>query len=204
MRSAAGAARQRRLTFRRRTRLDYPGSTLRSGVRFGLQRARRSTSSASSTRRLSRLWRLQRPASGSWTWVTRLCRARSKRRRDCEPSTRLRSTSGGRSSRRRTSKRNEASRRQHFKEGTPMKLPHRRQVLHLAAGVAALPALLRIARAQTYPTRPVRIVVGLAPGGANDIVARLMGQWLSERLGQPFIIDNRPGAGSNIATEAVV
>jgi len=68
---------------------------------------------------------------------------------------------------------------------------------------AALPAVSRIARAQAYPTRPVRIVVGLAPGGTNDIVARLMGQWLSERLGQPFVIDNRPGAASNIATEAV-
>ena len=85
-----------------------------------------------------------------------------------------------------------------------MKLPHRRQFLHLAAGAAALPAVSRFAWAQTYPSRPVRIVVGLAPGGANDILARLMGQWLSERLGQPFVIENRPGAGSNIATEAVV
>jgi len=83
-----------------------------------------------------------------------------------------------------------------------MKLP-RRHFLHLAAGAAALPAVSRVARAQAYPTRPVRIVVGLAPGGTNDIVARLMGQWLSERLGQPFVIDNRPGAASNIATEAV-
>jgi tripartite-type tricarboxylate transporter receptor subunit TctC len=83
-----------------------------------------------------------------------------------------------------------------------MKLP-RRNFLHLAAGAAALPAVSRVARAQAYPTRPVRIVVGLAPGGTNDIVARLMGQWLSERLGQPFVIDNRPGAASNIATEAV-
>src|SRR5262245_28711090 len=83
-----------------------------------------------------------------------------------------------------------------------MKLP-RRQFMHLAAGAAALPAVSRIAQAQAYPTRPVRIVVGLAPGGTNDIVARLMGQWLSERLGQPFVIDNRPGAASNIATEAV-
>jgi tripartite-type tricarboxylate transporter receptor subunit TctC len=85
-----------------------------------------------------------------------------------------------------------------------MKLPHRRQFLHLAASAAALPAVSRIARAQTYPTRPVRIVVGFPPGGGVDITARLIGQWLSERLGQPFIIDNRPGAGSNIATEAVV
>jgi tripartite-type tricarboxylate transporter receptor subunit TctC len=84
-----------------------------------------------------------------------------------------------------------------------MKLP-RRNFLHLAAGAAALPAVSRFAWAQTYPTRPVRIVVGLAPGGANDIVARLMGQWLSERLGQQFVIESRPGAGGNIATEAVV
>src|SRR5881396_177138 len=84
-----------------------------------------------------------------------------------------------------------------------MKLP-RRQFLHLAAGVAALPAVSRIAWAQTYPTRPVRLIVPLAPGGATDIIARLIGQWLSERLGQPFIVENRPGAGTNIATEAAV
>jgi tripartite-type tricarboxylate transporter receptor subunit TctC len=84
-----------------------------------------------------------------------------------------------------------------------MKLP-RRQFLHLAAGVAALPAVSLIARAQAYPTRPVRIVVGFPPAGGADIFARLMGQWLSERLGQQFIIENRPGAASNIATEAVV
>ena len=85
-----------------------------------------------------------------------------------------------------------------------MKLPHRRQFLHLAAGAAALPAIPRIARAQAYPTRPVRVIVGFPPGGGSDIVARLIGQRLSERLGQQFVIENRPGAASNIATEAVV
>jgi tripartite-type tricarboxylate transporter receptor subunit TctC len=84
-----------------------------------------------------------------------------------------------------------------------MKLP-RRQFLYLSAGAAALPALSRIARANTYPLRPVRWIVGYAPGGGNDIVARLMGQWMSEHLGQPFVIENRPGAATNIATEAVV
>jgi tripartite-type tricarboxylate transporter receptor subunit TctC len=84
-----------------------------------------------------------------------------------------------------------------------MKLP-RRYFLHLAAGAAALPAVSRVARAQAYPTRPVRLIVPVAPGGAYDLVARLMGQWLSEQLGQPFIIENRPGAGTNIGTEAVV
>jgi tripartite-type tricarboxylate transporter receptor subunit TctC len=76
--------------------------------------------------------------------------------------------------------------------------------LRLAAGAAALPAVSRIAKAQAYPARPVRLIVPFAPAGATDIVARLMGQWLSERLGQPFIIDNRPGGGTNIGTEAAV
>src|SRR5215813_13865144 len=88
-------------------------------------------------------------------------------------------------------------------EEDTMGLP-RRQFLLLAAGAAALPAVSPVAWAKTYPTRPVRILVGFAAGGPNDLVARLMGQWLSERLGQPFIIENRPGAGTNIATEAVV
>src|SRR5262245_19527255 len=85
-----------------------------------------------------------------------------------------------------------------------MKPPHRRQFLHLAAGAAALPAVSRIACAQAYPSRPVRIVVGFAAGGPNDINARLIGQWLSERLNQQFVIDNRPGASGNIAMESVV
>ena len=80
----------------------------------------------------------------------------------------------------------------------------RRAFLRLATGAAALPALSRFARAQTYPSRPVRIIVGVPPGGAPDVFARLIGEWLSERLGQPFVIENRPGAGTNIATEAVV
>jgi len=80
----------------------------------------------------------------------------------------------------------------------------RRQFLHLAAGAAALPALSLIARAQAYPARPVHVIVGYPPGSGPDIEGRLIGQWLSERLGQPFIMENRPGASSNIATEAVV
>jgi tripartite-type tricarboxylate transporter receptor subunit TctC len=80
----------------------------------------------------------------------------------------------------------------------------RRQSLHLAAGAATLPVASRVARAQTYPARPIRIIVGFAAGGGQDIVARLIGQWLSERLGQTLLIDNRPGANGNIATEAVV
>src|SRR5271167_2582415 len=85
-----------------------------------------------------------------------------------------------------------------------MKLPHRRQFLHLAANATALLAMPRIARAQTYPTRPAHVVIGWPAGGPTDIAARLIGQWLTERMGQPFVIENRPGASSNIATEAVV
>jgi len=84
-----------------------------------------------------------------------------------------------------------------------MKFP-RRQILRLVAGAAALPAILRVARAQAYPSRPVRFVVGFAPGGGGDLATRLMGQWLSERLGQQFVVENRVGASSNLATEQVV
>src|SRR4051812_42539789 len=80
----------------------------------------------------------------------------------------------------------------------------RRRFLHLVASAAVLPAIPGVARAQSYPTKPVRILVGFAAGGATDTTARLMGNWLSERLGQQFIVENRPGAGTNIATEAVV
>jgi tripartite-type tricarboxylate transporter receptor subunit TctC len=84
-----------------------------------------------------------------------------------------------------------------------MKLPHRRRFLHLATSAAALPAVSRFAWAQTYPAQPVRIIVGFGPGGVSDILARLIGQWLSERFDRPFIVDNRPGGGTNIATETV-
>ena len=84
-----------------------------------------------------------------------------------------------------------------------MKLP-RRKFLHLTVGAVALPALSCTARAQAYPSRPVRLIIGIVPGSGPDIVGRLLGQWLSDRLGRPFVIENRPGAGTNIATEAVV
>jgi len=87
---------------------------------------------------------------------------------------------------------------------TNVKLPHRRQFLHLAAGAAALPFSPHVANAQAYPSRPVRIIVGYPAGGSADLHARLMGQWLTQRLGQQFIVENRPGASGNIGTEAVV
>ncbi len=85
-----------------------------------------------------------------------------------------------------------------------MKLPHRRQFLHLAAGAAALPAVSDVARAQSYPTRPVHWIVSFAAGGANDIVARIVGQYLSDHLGQQFIIENRSGAGGNVGMQSVL
>jgi tripartite-type tricarboxylate transporter receptor subunit TctC len=85
-----------------------------------------------------------------------------------------------------------------------MNLPHRRRFLHLAAGAAALPTVSRFACAQGYPSRPVRLIIGIVPGSGPDIVGRLLGQWLSDRLGRPFVIENRPGAGTNIAAEVVV
>src|SRR5947209_19529955 len=79
----------------------------------------------------------------------------------------------------------------------------RRSFLHLATGAAALPALPRITRAQSYPSRPVHIILGFPPGGSSDVIGRLLARWLSERLGQPFVFENRPGAGGNIGTEMV-
>jgi tripartite-type tricarboxylate transporter receptor subunit TctC len=91
----------------------------------------------------------------------------------------------------------------HIAGRTPMRLP-RRRFLRLTAGAAALPALSRIAPAQVYPARPVHLIIGYTPGGSADLTARLIGQWLSERLGQTIVVDSRPGGGTIIATEAVV
>src|SRR5215813_2025484 len=173
-----------------------------------------------------------RPCGRAWPmWVRTSRRASSRRRRLLRPSPKPKSRSGGRSSRWRTSRASNNARTFHSPSwphvtfsptlaprtsrwymrpancsgrASIMKLPHRRQFLHLAAGAAALPVLPRIAGAQAYPSRPVRIIVGSPPGGAPDILARVLGRWFSERFGQPFIIENRPGANGTIGTEAVV
>src|SRR5262245_29928991 len=136
-------------------------------------------------------------------WGRRFFPASGRRRRRSAPFTRPKLRSGGRSLRPRISRENKSGSRLAFQGSNMMKLP-RRQFLHLAAGAAALPAVSCIAWAQAYPARPVRLIVPLASAGASDITARLIGQWLSERLGQQFVIDNRPGGGGNIGTEAVV
>ena len=129
----------------------------------------------------------------------------SRLRSRSQLSTRPRSTNGGRSSRRPASGRRTKSGNcylPYYKQRTTMNLP-RRRFLHLAAGAVALPALSRSAGAQAYPTRPVRILVSSPPGGTADFLARVMGQWLSERLGQPSVIENRSGAANNVAAETV-
>src|SRR5262249_38119065 len=147
-------------------------------------------------------WLIQTCGSGSRTLAWTVLRVSSRPRRCSERCRKPRSINGGRSSGRRTSRANEPLIAA-IQGGRVMNIP-RRQFFQLAAGAATLPAVARIAWAQAYPARPVRIIVPVAAGGQNDILARLMGQWLSERLGQPFVIDNRPGAGTNIGTEAVV
>src|SRR5262249_9322686 len=129
-------------------------------------------------------------------------RVRSRRRRRCAPSTRPRLRSGGRSSRRRTSRRNKADWRPALRGRPAMKFT-RRIVLQLAAAAAALPAVSRAAKAQAYPSRPVTVIVFVPAGGTPDIIARLLGQSLSQRLGQSVVIDNRPGGGGNLALQAV-
>src|SRR5262249_40446179 len=169
----------------------------------GRPRARPPTWSPSSMLRSSRRSPIPPCARGLPTWGRRFFPASSRRRRRSAPFTRPKSRSGGRSSRPRTSRENKSGSRLAFQGSNMMKLP-RRRFLHLAAGAAALPALSRFAFAQAYPSRPVRIVAATAPGGATDILARLNGPWLSGRLGQQFVVENRPGGGSNIGTEAVV
>src|SRR5215467_4569152 len=132
------------------------------------------------------------------------CRATSSRRKRSAPITRRRSTNGGRSSRRPASRAADPPTGiACIQGGKVMKFP-RRGFLRLAAGAAALPAVSRLASAQSYPSRPVRLIIGYTPGGSADITARLIAQWLSERLGQQFVVESRPGAGTNLATEAVV
>src|SRR6516225_8149647 len=161
-------------------------------MRSGCPRARRRTSSPNSMAPSSTPWPMPACASGSPISARTFRRARIKIRRRSRPTTRPR-----------TSRENKSSSSLSISGKNHMKLP-RRNFLHLAAGAAALPAASRIARAQTYPTRPVRIIVGFPAGFAADTVARLIAQSLSESLGQQFVVENRPGASSNIATDAVV
>src|SRR5262249_51675845 len=142
-------------------------------------------------------------ARGLPTWGRRFFPASSRRRRRSAPFTRPKLRSGGRLSRPRISRENKSGSRLAFQGSNMMKLP-RRQFLHVAACAAALPAVLRFAWAQAYPTRPVRLIVGFPAGGTADIVARLIAQWLSERLGPQFIIAKPSRALGNIAVEAVV
>src|SRR6516165_5069468 len=153
--------------------------------------------------RLLRHLRIPPCARGLTTWGRRFFPASSRRRRRSAPFTRPKLTSGGRSSRPRISRENRSGSRLAFQGSNMMKLP-RRYFLHLAACAAALPAVSRFAWAQAYPTRPVHLIEGFGAGGAPDIVARLIAQSLSERLGQSFVVENRGGASSSIATEAVV
>src|SRR5215475_453921 len=184
------------------------GFTPRFGTGSGCRRERPRSPSRGSIRRCRLLWPTQRCGSDLPIKARTFQRASSRRRKRSPRNKRPRSRNGGRSSRlrtsrRKTSRRNEPLRRRYFFGSDAVKLP-RRTFLHLAAGAAALPAVSRVATAQSYPARPVRLVVGFAAGSTTDILARLIGQWLSERLGQQFIIENRPGAAGNIAAETVV
>src|SRR5262245_20020924 len=149
------------------------------------------------------LWLLQPCSSDMPIKARTFRRASSKRLKRLPRNKRPRSKNGGRSSRPRISRENKSGSRLAFQGSNKMKLP-RRNFLHLAACAAALPTASRFAWAQAYPSRPVRVIVPFAPAGTTDIAARLMGQWLSERLGQQFVIENRPGASTTIGTEVVV
>src|SRR5262249_42914962 len=151
----------------------------------------------------SRQWPIQRCGSGWLIWARRFRCVHNRRQTRLLFTTRQKSRNGGRFSRPRISRENKSGSRLAFEGSNMMKLP-RRNFLHLAAGAAALPAAHPIAWRQAYPTRPVHIIVGFPGGSASDTTARLIGQWLSERMGQPFVIENRPGAASNLAAEAVV
>src|SRR5262245_56422973 len=150
------------------------------------------------------LWLMQPCGSDLPIKASTFCRASSRRPKRLPRNKRPRSKNGGRSSRPQISRENKSGSRLAFQGSNMMKLPRRRQFLHLAAGAAALPAVSRIAQAQAYPTRPVRIIAATAPGGAPDILARFIGPWLSGRLDPRVVVENRPGGGGNIGTEAVV